>query len=260
MNNFVRIITFTFLTWLTTTGPAFAAPNTAANALTDSDKSLGTVLITGANRGIGLELATQYKSRGFQVIGTARKPEQATELQALGVRVEALDVTDSNSVKALASRLDGIALDILINNAGISGYNAENFQEFDFDQVMPSFEVNSLGPMRVTQALYKNLTNGSGKKVVQITSIMGSIELNRGGHYGYRASKSALNMFNKSLATELGPEGFVCVVLHPGWVRTRMGGESAQLTTQESVTGMVSVIGNRAIETCQQWPFLRLPG
>ncbi|MEH6567805.1 MAG: SDR family oxidoreductase [Halioglobus sp.] len=232
MNNLIRIICLTFLTCLATGGTAMAAPG----------KALGTVLITGANRGIGLELASQYKSRGFQVIGTARKPEQATELQALGVRVEALDVTDSNSVKALASRLDGIALDILINNAGIAGYSAGSFQEFDFDQVMPSFEVNSLGPMRVTQALYKNLASGSGKKVVQISSIMGSVELNRGGSYGYRASKSALNILNKSLAIELGPDGFVCVVLHPGWVRTRMGGESAQLTTQESVTGMVSVI------------------
>jgi NAD(P)-dependent dehydrogenase (short-subunit alcohol dehydrogenase family) len=229
MNKLVRIICLSALTLLTTLGTqASAAP--------------GTILITGANRGIGLELASQYKARGFKVIGTARKPEQATELEALGVQVEALDVTDSESVAALASRLDGIALDILINNAGISGYNAASFQEFDFDQVMPSFDVNSLGPMRVTQALYKSLAKGSGKKVVHISSTMGSIAQNRGGYYGYRASKAALNMFNKSLAMELGPEGFISVVLHPGWVRTRMGGDGAQLSTQESVTGMVSVI------------------
>lgn len=218
-------------------------------SIAESKDTAGTVLITGANRGIGLEFARQYRSLGYHVIGTARNPAKAQELEALGAQVEQLDVTDSNSVKALAARLEGTALDILINNAGTLGYNAASFLALDFDRLTPSFEVNSLGPMRVTQALYKNLKNGSAKKIVHITSIMSSIENNRGGYYGYRASKVALNMFNKSLSIELAPEGFVCTVLHPGWVKTQIGGEGARLSTKESVVGMMAVIAVMDEET-----------
>ncbi|MDJ0653184.1 MAG: SDR family oxidoreductase [Xanthomonadales bacterium] len=201
-----------------------------------------TVLVTGANRGLGLEFARQFHERGYQVIGTARKPGSAEELKALGVRVEQLDVTDAGSVKALAERLSDLPIDILINNAGISGHGPASFLEHDFDQLGFTFEVNSLGPMRVTQALFPNLESGDAKKVVHITSRMGSIELNGGGYYGYRASKAALNMLNKSLSAELGAQGFVCVVLHPGWVQTDMGGPNATLTPQQSIAGMIRVI------------------
>lgn len=201
-----------------------------------------TVLVTGANRGIGLEFAKQLKAGGFQVIATARKPAEATELRALGVRVEQLDVTDSASVTALSARLEGLPIDLLINNAGISGHNAPSFAATDFDQVGTIFDVNSLGPMRVTQALLDNLSAGEGKTVIQISSIMGSIASNQGGYYGYRASKAALNMLNKSLAAELAKQGFVCVVLHPGWVQTRMGGAGAPVLPVDSVSGMLSVI------------------
>lgn len=202
-----------------------------------------TVLVTGANRGIGLEFAKRLKGGGFEVIATARKPVEATELRALGVRVEQLDVTDSASVKALSERLEGVPIDLLINNAGIGGHKAASFAETDFDQIAETFDVNSLGPMRVTQALLDNLVAGEGKTVVQISSAMGSIEGNQGGFYGYRASKAALNMLNKSLATELAEQGFVCIVLHPGWVQTRMGGASAPVSPVDSVTGMLNVIG-----------------
>ena len=201
-----------------------------------------TVLVTGANRGIGLELVRQMRARGHQVIGTARKPEQAMELKETGARVVQLDVTDSNSIRAMAQQLQGQRIDLLINNAGMLGHNAQSFGETDFDQVIATFDVNSLGPMRVTQALLPNILAGSGKTVIQISSTMGSIANNSGGYYGYRASKAALNMLNKSLALELADQGITSVVIHPGWVQTRLGGENAAITVEDSVTGMVQVI------------------
>lgn len=201
-----------------------------------------TALVTGANRGIGLELVRQLRARGHQVIGTARDPEKATELKDTGALVLPLDVTDSNSVRAMAKALNGQKIDLLINNAGIMGHNAASFKETDFDEVITTYDVNSLGPMRVTQALLPNLLAGSGKTVVQISSTMGSIANNSGGYYGYRSSKSALNMLNKSLALELAELGITSVVLHPGWVQTRLGGANAAITPKESVVGMIQVI------------------
>ena len=201
-----------------------------------------TVLVTGANRGIGLELVKQLEGRGMNVIGTARKPAEATELRATRARIEQLDVTDAESLAALAKRLEGVKIDMLINNAGIGGHNAPSFKETDFTQVDWTFAVNTLGPMRVTQALLPNLEAGQHKTVIQISSVMGSIERNRGGYYGYRASKAALNMMNKSLALELGKDGFTCVVLHPGWVKTDMGGAGADIEVDVSVKGLIDVI------------------
>ena len=201
-----------------------------------------TVLVTGANRGIGLELVRQMRARGHQVIGTARKPEQAMELKETGARLVQLDVTDSNSIRAMAEQLKGQRIDLLINNAGMLGHNAQSFAETDFDQVIATFDVNSLGPMRVTQALLPNILAGSGKTVIQISSTMGSIANNSGGYYGYRASKAALNMLNSSLALELADRGITSVVIHPGWVQTRLGGENAAITVEDSVTGMMQVI------------------
>jgi len=201
-----------------------------------------TVLVTGANRGIGLELVRQMRARGHQVIGTARKPEQAIELKETGARVVQLDVIDSNSIRVMAQQLQGQRIDLLINNAGMLGHNAQSFAETDFDQVLATFDVNSLGPMRVTQALLPNILAGSGKTVIQISSTMGSIANNSGGYYGYRASKAALNMLNSSLALELADNGITSVVMHPGWVQTRLGGENAAITVEDSVTGMMQVI------------------
>ncbi len=201
-----------------------------------------TILVTGANRGIGLELATQLKAQGHDVIGTARKPEEATELKALGVEVLRLDVTDSASVDAMANALEGQPIDLLINNAGTMGHVAPSFEDTDFDRIGLTFDVNSIGPMRVTQAVLPNVLASRRKLVVHISSVMGSIENNRGGYYGYRASKTALNMLNSSLALELKDRGVTAVVLHPGWVKTRLGGEGAAITTDVSVSGMLDVI------------------
>ena len=201
-----------------------------------------TALVTGANRGIGLELVTQLKAAGYSVIGTARKPAEATELKALGVRVEQLDVTDAASVAALAERLDGAGIDLLINNAGVSGDGANSIRELDTDAMSFTYSVNAIGPMRVTQALLPNMDAAKGKTIVHISSVMGSIQNNWGGAYDYRASKTALNMLNSSLAKELGKQGYTSVVLHPGWVQTRMGGETAPVKTADSVAGLLKVI------------------
>lgn len=213
----------------------------AGPALAALDKNT-TALVTGANRGIGLELATQLKALGVNVIGTARKPADAAELNALGVQVEQLDVADVASVAALAERLKGVKLDLLINNAGVGGQSANTLAELDFEQMAAVFDINSIGPLRVTQGLLPNLMAGSGKTVVQVSSVMGSIAQNGGGYYGYRASKTALNMLNKSLSVELGKQGFTCVVVHPGWVKTRMGGAAAPVEVPDSVAGLLTVI------------------
>ena len=201
-----------------------------------------TVLVTGADRGLGLEFARQFAARGYHVIGTARKPGQAEELRKLGAQVEQLDVADDASARALAGKLQGQPIDILINNAGIIGSSSNSVTELDFNKMVYTYQVNALGPMRVTQALYKNLMQGKGRKVIDITSMMGSVSMNFGGAYDYRASKAALNMLTNTLAKELGKDGFICVVFHPGWVQTDMGGSSAPVTTRESISGMISVI------------------
>jgi NAD(P)-dependent dehydrogenase (short-subunit alcohol dehydrogenase family) len=217
---------------------------TTACAAGHGDGDAKTVLITGANRGLGLEFARQYAADGWKVIGTARSPEKATELSALGVRVMQLDVADAGSVAALAAALDGAPVDLLINNAGIMDRDSSSIENVDFDSVERVLAVNTIGPMRVTKALLGNLRSGSGKQIVHITSGLGSIENNTsGGFLGYRESKAALNMFNRTLAVELGDEGFVCVVMSPGWVQTDMGGAGASLTPEQSITGMKTVIG-----------------
>ena len=201
-----------------------------------------TVLVTGANRGIGLELARQLIEDGHKVIGTARKPADAGELKSLGAEVLQLDVTDSASVAAMAAALEGRPIDLLINNAGTGGQAPADLANTDFERVKLTLDVNSLGPMRVTQALLPSLQAGKGKTIVHISSRMGSISQNQGSYYGYRASKAALNMLNSSLAIELRPMGITSVVLHPGWVQTRMGGAGADITVEVSVTGMLQVI------------------
>lgn len=201
-----------------------------------------TVLITGANRGLGLEFARQYQAKGDSVIATARKPEQASELKSLGVRVEQLDVTDAKSVSALSQRLQATPIDILINNAGMMSSRSAGLAELDFDQMERVIAVNSIGPMRVTAALLPNLQQGKLKRIVNITSRLGSIELNSGGIYAYRASKTALNQLMRTVSVELASSGFTCVVLHPGWVRTDMGGPRATYSPAESVRKLIDLI------------------
>ena len=201
-----------------------------------------TVLITGANRGIGLELSRQYAEAGWQVIGTARRPDDAKALRDTGADVMQLDVTDQQSVANLALELDGRPVDMLINNAGILPLMWK-LEDVDFEKFNQTLAVNAAGPVRVTKALLPNLRAGEMKIIVNVTSNLGSIAENAdGGFYGYRESKAALNMFTKSLAADLGPEGFTSIVMHPGWVKTDMGGSSAPVEVEDSAAGIKSVL------------------
>lgn len=202
----------------------------------------GTVLITGANRGIGLEFAWQFDSLGYTVIGTARKPERAIELKDLGIRIEALDVTDDASVARLAESLENLQIDVVINNAGFFDRSNRVLEEVEFDVMARTLDVNALGPIRVARALLPNLRTSPQKKIINISSQMGSVTNNGGSYYSYRASKAALNQLTVTLARELEDDGFTCVVMHPGWVRTDMGGSNATLSPEESVAGMITVI------------------
>ena len=196
----------------------------------------------------GLEFARQYREAGWQVIGTARKPDTATELQELGVTVVQLDVTDVNSVARMAADLDGQPIDLLINNAGVLSMQ-DTLPQTDIEAAAWAMNVNTLGPMRVSQALLPNLSEGKGKTIVSISSGLGSLELNGGGRfYGYRESKAALNMFARSLAAELRDEGFIVIVMDPGWVQTDMGGPNATLTPEQSISGVRAVIDGLAAE------------
>jgi len=225
-----------------------AVPGANLSMASETDNSARAVLITGANRGLGLEFARQYKEAGWQVIGTARKPDAATELQELGVKVVQLDVTDAESVASMATELDGQPIDLLINNAGILPMQ-DTLPEADIGTVAWTLDVNTLGPMRVSQALLPNLSAGEGKMIVSISSGLGSLELNSGGRfYGYRESKAALNMFTRSLASELRNDGFIVIVMDPGWVQTDMGGPSAPLTPEQSIRGVRAVIDGLAAE------------
>ena len=204
-----------------------------------------TVVITGANRGIGLELARQYKQRGDDVVAICRS--SSDELAKLDVEVvEGVDVADDAGVGRLAASLEGRTVDVLVNCAGI--LSDESLGDLDFDRIRRQFEINSLGPLRVTAALRDNL--GQGSKVAIITSRMGSIEDNTsGGRYGYRMSKAAVNMAGRSLANDLKDDGVAVAILHPGFVRTDMTGNQGLIDPPESAAGLIARIDEVTLET-----------
>ena len=197
---------------------------------------MATVIITGANRGIGLELTQQLSERGDEVIALCR--EASPELRALGVRIlEGVEVTDGAALRSSAKALGDTKADVLINNAGI--FTNETFPDLDFGEIQRNFEVNALGPLRVTHALRSHLAPGA--KVILITSRMGSIADNgSGAYYGYRMAKAALNMAGVNLAHDLRGKASVAI-LHPGLVATRMTG-FAGVSTEESASGLIARI------------------
>lgn len=204
-----------------------------------------TVLITGASRGLGLEFARQYASQGWRVIATCRQPKTAKALAALkgDVRMRVLDVTDPVQVRSLARALKSEAIDLLISNAGIYGPRKQSFGQVDIEAWHQVFHTNVMGPMMIAEALADHVARGERKTIVALTSMMGSISENQsGGSYIYRSSKAALNMVMKGLSLTLKPRKITVVMLHPGWVRTDMGGASAHLGVEESVTAMRRVI------------------
>jgi NAD(P)-dependent dehydrogenase (short-subunit alcohol dehydrogenase family) len=206
-----------------------------------------TILITGANRGIGLALAKHASTRGWSVIGTARDPGKADELKKIsGVRVERLDADSDESCTALAKSLAGVPIDILINNAGISPDGSKNLESFDPEAYMACLRTNSVGPLLVTRALLPNVEASDRKVVVQISSIMGSlanaVDQNWKGNLAYHSSKSALNMANTLIANSLKDKGVACVAIHPGWVQTDMGGPNAHLTPDTSAASILDTV------------------
>jgi len=206
---------------------------------------MATALVTGANRGIGLELCRQLAARGDQVIAVCRKA--GPDLDKLGVRVEqGVDIADADSVEALARRLEGVSLDLLLNNAGVLGQ--EGLDHLDFEAIRRQFEVNALGPLRVTAALLPLLSKGS--KVAIVSSRMGSIADNSsGGSYGYRMSKAAVNAAGRSLANDLAMRGIAVVILHPGFVRTAMTGHNGMVDPPESARGLLARIDELGLES-----------
>jgi len=202
-----------------------------------------TILVTGCNRGIGLQLVTQLHERGDTVIGVCR--QASDELAGLGIRlIDGIDVANGASVAELKAALDGEPIDVLINNAGILRRDA--FGELDYGEMLLQYEVNALGPLRVTEALANNLREGS--KVAIVTSRVGSIEDNgSGGNWGYRASKTAVNMIGTNLMHELRPRGIAVALLHPGLVATDMTGNHG-ISTVESASGLIARIDELSME------------
>ncbi len=203
-----------------------------------------TVMITGANRGIGLELARRYAADGWRVLATCRDPAKAEGLEALAgdVRVHVLDVTDNARIDALAGDLEGEAIDVLINNAGISDMRKEREDGVDYDRWADTFRVNTMAPFKVSDAFAGHVARSETRLIVALSSRLGSIELNPGGDYAYRSSKAALNSVMKGLAGDLRGRGITVCVLHPGWVRTDMGGQGADIEVGESAAGLHAVI------------------
>lgn len=202
------------------------------------------IVITGANRGIGLELAKHYQQQGDKVFAIVR--QTSPELQSIAEQViEGIELKDGQDIGQVKKQLADLEVDILINNAGM--WFDDVLGEFNYEQLNEQMNVNAFAPMRLTEALLSNLSRGS--KVINITSRMGSIADNdSGGRYGYRASKAALNALTKSLAIDLKPQGISVAVLHPGWVQTRMVNFSGLISPEESAAGLAARIEELNLE------------
>jgi NAD(P)-dependent dehydrogenase (short-subunit alcohol dehydrogenase family) len=203
------------------------------------------VLITGANRGIGLEFARQYTADGWAVFAACRDPKAAKKLAALAngsggkLIMLAMDVTDDESVRSAARQLEHAAIDLLINNAGISGVPGQTTGHVDYENWARVLDVNTMGPLRLIEAFRDHIARSERRLIVTITSGMGSLTDNTsGGSIAYRTSKAAVNMAMRSVAADLAPRGITCVVVNPGWVKTDMGGASAPLRVEDSVGAM----------------------
>lgn len=222
------------------------------------ENSLKNVIITGANRGIGFELTKQFSAAGYHVLATARKPLQAVKLIELAdddennISIFKLDVTSKLSVDNFGKTISDMPVEILVNNAGIlDTYESsiDNINLVDFAEVLTT---NTINPIRVLRAAMPSLRLGNAKKVANITSFMGSFEGKSNGAHAYRTSKAALNRAMQIFGRELAEEGFTVMNLHPGWVRTDMGGPGADIDVQTSAAGLLNIISTTTVEDIDQ--------
>lgn len=227
---------------------------------------MATVLVTGSNRGLGLEWVRQYAAEGWRVYATCRQPTEAGELKALaerekGIRILRLDVTKPDEINALAVELINKPIDVLVNNAGVymEKFMEVGLRKLRYEDWEYTFQVNTLGAVRVTEALQEHVARSEKRLVVVISTHMASIaDIAAPGAYYYRSTKAALNAVMEGLTHELRPNGVGVLILHPGWVRTRMGGEGTSLMPPESVRGMRSLVEKFTLE--QSGRFFRYDG
>ena len=212
-------------------------------------------MVTGANRGIGLEYVRQYAQSGAYVIACCRHPELATQLCSLATKhtnnviVHALDVSDDAQINALKVAIGSRPIDVLINNAGVYGGGNQRLGECDNSEWLRTLQVNSIAAYKIISVFADNVARSTKKTIVGMTSKMGSMDDNgSGGCYMYRSSKAALNAILKSAAVDLRSRGVIVLTLHPGWVRTDMGGSGALISAQTSVTGLRKIIDNAGLE------------
>jgi NAD(P)-dependent dehydrogenase (short-subunit alcohol dehydrogenase family) len=214
---------------------------------------MANVLITGANRGIGLELARGYVNDGDRVFAFCRSPEKAEALNALAaasggrVVVLAMDVADGVSVAAAVKAVGDAPIDILINNAGVSAGAQQSLESMDFDAWAEALNIMTIGPFRVVQAFLANLGAAAAPKVMTVTSQMGASTWSFGGMYAYTSAKAGVNRVTRTLALDLKDRGIAVAMIHPGWVRTDMGGAGADISPEESAAGIRRVITNLAL-------------
>ncbi|MBL8630934.1 MAG: SDR family oxidoreductase [Rhodospirillaceae bacterium] len=223
--------------------------------------AMPTVLITGANRGLGLELTTQYCADGWNVIAACRNPSDGPELQVLdqkypSLNVHALDVADFAAIDNLAATLKARPIDVLINNAGLFGPKAkaegdprQEFGHMDYDMWAQLFRVNTMAPMKMAEAFVGHVAASTQKRIVTITSSVGSITRADGQIHAYRTSKAAANMLMHNLSFDLQAKGIITAAFCPGWIKTRMGGPDAPLEAPEAMTRLRTVIADLTLST-----------
>jgi len=213
------------------------------------------VLITGCNRGIGLQMVKSAVSKQWRVFACCRNVHDAEKLSEVTrmsgglVSMHILDIADKAQIQALAYELRNETIDILINNAGVYGSMSHRFGQVDEEDWLKTFRINTIAPMQVSEAFVENVALSERKLIATVSSKMASMEDNTSGDsYIYRSSKAALNSVIKSMSIDLKPRGITCVILHPGWVKTDMGGPYAEISTRESVNQMFDTLENVTLE------------